>query len=745
MNLFYRRPLLLALSVFILTAAVSSKITGLLSCFCIITSALTTIVLLFLTVAILMKSRFVKVLFNTFICLFFCFTALISSHIFFNKTLAVAESFFGEARIIARIDTCEYKANYTSVYIAKLCKITDNTENFYIELASNGPSELQRGDIVSTVATFYPFSENNYGFNERNTNISNNILAYAEFENAEIIGREERTLKYFFSDMRDSISDRIGNDADSSGMIKALLIGDRSDLESGTALNYRRMGISHILSISGTHFTILLGMIAVILSSMGLGKKSVYFLLIPIALFYMGLTGFSESVCRAGIMAIISYSAFLLGRNKDAYTALFVSVTVILLISPSAVLSISLWLSFTATFAILILNELFDGLKKLFLKLKFFGKFLFAIITSILISTFISIMTLPLVASVFGEISLISPVANILVVPLFTVFMYISPFYILFPCLPLARICDAIYFVINCLTDYICSVDNLLVSLKHSFVVPISVVCMAFMLLLIALPLRHRKLILLPPLVCVMILTVAICTFNYVRYDQTDIVYFTEGESDGIVITSQNKTMCIDISTGASSPAYRAEYIAEQCYSPEIAAYLFTHYHSRHVSMFAKLCSRTHVQTVYLPNTNNADSAAYMHSIADTAEERGIDVIWFNYNEPTSFFGSELTVFEPIYISRSTHPVINLQIASNNYEVLYLGSSFSETNFDYASLADGAEYILFGQHNPVPKKRFYVSTNATAVFGSDKQAQLFDGNNFDTVLSKNGCYEILLH
>ena len=110
-------------------------------------------------------------LFNTFICLFFCFTALTSSHVFFNKTLAVAESFFGEARIIARIDTCEYKANYTSVYIAKLRKVDDNTENFYIELASNGPSELQRGDIISTVATFYPFSENNYGFNERNTNI----------------------------------------------------------------------------------------------------------------------------------------------------------------------------------------------------------------------------------------------------------------------------------------------------------------------------------------------------------------------------------------------------------------------------------------------------------------------------------------------------------------------------------------------------------------------------------------------
>ena len=146
-------------------------------------------------------------------------------------------------------------------------------------------------------------------------------------------------------------------------MLKALLIGDKDDLDAGLKRDFRRLGISHILAISGTHFSVLLGMAAMLLRLLRLNKKQIYVLLLPLALLYMGISGFSPSVCRAGIMAMLSYLAFLLGRTRDACTALFVAVCALIACHPYAVLDVGLWLSFAATFSILILSELFSKVK----------------------------------------------------------------------------------------------------------------------------------------------------------------------------------------------------------------------------------------------------------------------------------------------------------------------------------------------------------------------------------------------
>ena len=429
---------------------------------------------------------------------------------------------------------------------------------------------------------------------------------------------------------------------------------------------------------------------------------------------------------------------------KDAYTALAISVTVILLVAPNNILSVSLWLSFSATFVILLLNELSLNFKEYFSKLKAFGKILFAALTSILITVFISVFTLPIVAATFGEISIISPIANIILVPVFSLFLYAAPFFVIFPNSPISFFCDVLYKFICTVSDYICSTDNLLISVKHSFVLPVSVICLIATVILIALPLKRKTFILLPSVVCIVALTVSISIFNYINFDRTQIIYFAESDNDGFAITSENDTMCIDLSDGTSKPAYRAEYISEKCYSPEIAAFLFTHYHSRHVSMFSKLCSRTRVQSVYLPVTQDDDKAVYMDAIAEIAKDNNIDIIWFTYGAPTQFRDCMLTVFEPEYISRSTHPVVNILISSKDSEIIYLGSSFSETDFNYPSYALDAEYVIFGQHSPIVKKEFSLSTSGEVILGSERLLDFYIGKTPSAVVPQNGEYEILL-
>ena len=334
--------------------------------------------------------------------------------------------------------------------------------------------------------------------------------------------------------------------------------------------------------------------------------------------------------------------------------------------------------------------------------------------------------------------------ANIILVPIFSIFLYAAPLLVIFPNSPIAVFCDLLYKLITTLSEYICSFDNLLISVKHSFVIPISAICLIATVILTAIPLKRKTIILLPSVVCVLTLSFSIIIFNHCNFNNTQIIYFAESNNDGFVITSENDTMCIDISDGTSKPAYRAEYISEECYSPEISAFLFTHYHSRHVSMFSKLCSRTRVQSVYLPITYEDEKSVYMETIAEIANEKGIDLIWFDYGKPTRFRNCELIIFEPEYISRSTHPVINLRISSKENDILYLGSSFSDTEFEYENYSPNTEYLIFGQHSPIVKRAFTAPTNGEVVLGNDKLCELYFGKSASSVIQENGEYEILL-
>ncbi|MBQ5390148.1 MAG: ComEC/Rec2 family competence protein, partial [Clostridia bacterium] len=528
-------------------------------------------------------------------------------------------------------------------------------------------------------------------------------------------------------------------------LVKALLLGETKGLDGMLKQDFRRLGISHILSISGTHFTTLLGMVALLLSMFGLNKRTIYIVLIPLALLYMGLTGFSAAVCRAGLMSILSYWGFLCGRTRDSYTALFVAVTVILLLAPYSVLSIGLWLSFTATFSILIFMDLFSTGRLSAMRASPPGKLLFLLLTHLVITVAVSFFTLPITAACFGEISIAAPFANLLIVPLFELFLYIAPFAAIFSNMGfLTDLTDAIGYHILFLTQRICETDELLLSVNHTFVILIATIGCACTLLLIALPLRRRGWIALPGCLSILCIGISILLYNHVHWKQTNITYFTVGESDGIVVTDQNKTLCIDISNGGSSAAYKAEYIASENHSPELGGYMFTHYHDLHVQQFLKLTNRTNVHTVYLPLSEKADDADKITSISEIAESRNIKVIRFAYGEPVRFADTTIILYAPQDIKRSTHEVIGLKIIAKNQEILYLGSSYYETNFALRDEIKNAAYIFFGQHAPIVKKPFAALTNAFQIYGSATLAAMSDQKRPDIILDKNGQYEIIL-
>lgn len=747
MNLFYKRPLLLALAMFLILSAMASFATQAIRFYSVIVfAALTSAALLWMAVFLIIKKPHTNKISNLFLCFLFCFLACFSSHRFFDEKLLPLEETTAPVQIVAEVRECTYSASYLSVYTVAVKETNGEKADFQASISIDSATDLEVGNVIATEVQFSAFTTDRYGYNERSNNIANGILIGGTFSTYTLLEAESGSFWLFFEELRNTISYRIdnGKTQSASGLLKAFLLGIRDDLEDTVSLDFRRLGISHILSISGTHFTTLLGMVALLLSIFGINKRVAYALLIPLAIFYMALTGFQPAVCRAGIMAMMSYLGLLTGRLRDSYTALFVSVTGILWVQPYMVYSIGLWLSFSATFAILVLLELMNALEKLS-KAAWYTKILYFVFSRLMLTIFISIVTLPITAACFGEISVVSPLGNLLLVPLFELFLYIAPFAVLFAnYTPIAHLTDFVHETIMDIVAYFCQADNLLLSVKQDFVFYIAVVGCIATVILLALPLKRRGFVLLPSGISLVSITVGLCIFFNMQYADTDITYFTAGINDGIVITDQNQSLYIDISTGASDPAYKAAYIAEEHYSAEIAGILFTHYHNNHINMFRKLSSSVHVHAVYLPRTDNENAQNHMYAIEDIALHRNIEIIWFEYDTPIPFESCTVTVFKPEYLSRSSHPVVSLEMRSKNQDILYLGSSFNDADRDLSKNAYNAEYILFGQHHPVAKNPYAVLTNAFTIYGDDDRFALSAEKRAGAILRNDGQYEIAL-
>lgn len=747
MNIFSKRPLLLALFVFTFCACISALISqDLRKILLIVSFNLLVISILTYLVFLITKSQHRNKFLSVTLCFCFAFAAFLSSHTFFDKKLAKIEILSDEQNVIAIIDECTFSAVYSTTYTANVISIDGVKTNFKASISSNPPIYLEEGEMISADMSFSPFTVSDYGYDARRSNISNGIFVSATFENAEILDNDNNfNIVSAFNRLRNKIERRIDKNYDTSApIIKALLIGKTDNIDAMTKSNFSRLGISHILSISGTHFTVLLGMIAILLSVLGLNKRVIYVLLIPIAFFYIGLSGFSFSVCRAGIMALLSYFGFLCGKLRDFYTALFISLTVILLFSPYAVFSISLWLSFTATLTILLIIDLLS----VFLSAQngsLFKKISKYIIVRLLISVSVIFSTLPIVSIYFGYISLIAPLANLIIVPFFELFLYIIPFSVIFATVsPISALTEKFGEWLLFVVEEIASIDGLLIAINHDFVKLISVLGVAATLILVAIPLKKKFIILIPSLLSVLSITASLFFFYDTRLPETHVTYYNTAISDGIVITDTNRTACIDITSGTTSSMYYTQAVVREHYSTKISAYVFTHYRNNHVNAFEKLASRMKISKVYFPNATTENGLKYMNNLIEIAKLHDIEIIMFEYGQPIAFEECEITVLEPQFIKRSSHEVISVYVSTKEDDMLYLGSSFSDSNFDYSNYISDAEYIIFGQHYPKAKNEFELSTNANLIYGSKEIFDLSKPREKVYLLNNGDRYNFLL-
>ena len=189
---------------------------------------------------------------------------------------------------------------------------------------------------------------------------------------------------------------------------KSYLLGMKSGLPEDFTEYLRVVGLTHIVVASGAHLSILVEIARKIFGK--LSRFAGLFFSLLFVLFFMAMVGWTPSIMRAGIMAILTLVTWYVGRKMAPLRMIITVMAVTLLIKPSFLLNIGWLLSFASYAGIMLvgpeLNKFFYGSKKP----GFIG-------STVLTTVAATIMTLPVTLYFFGAVSLISVFANLLILP----------------------------------------------------------------------------------------------------------------------------------------------------------------------------------------------------------------------------------------------------------------------------------------------------------------------------------------
>ena len=209
----------------------------------------------------------------------------------------------------------------------------------------------------------------------------------------------------------------------------AVVLGDRSGLSDQLYSALSRSGLMHASAVSGLHISFLVT-VALFLFR---GKKKAAIALIPFLLFYALMAGGSPSSIRAVIMQAALLAAPFAENESDPPCALALALMILLVQNPFAAASVSLQLSFASVAGILLITgplfRRWTDLAKDARKAHKSGpwELLWAGCTfaaaSVSTSLGAMLFTAPLMALYFGQIALLSPIANILVLWSLTLLM----------------------------------------------------------------------------------------------------------------------------------------------------------------------------------------------------------------------------------------------------------------------------------------------------------------------------------
>ncbi len=625
----------------------------------------------------------------------------------YDLTVEKAHELAGETRTIrfALLETPRDHQGYTSVQaridmkgIPRLkCILYDYDEHIL---------DLSGGDLI-TAEVKLSAADFRYGEHTDRYNAKDVYLTASVKSEPEIVGRRVSAAS-LASATADRISAQVDDVFDfvTAPFIKALIIGDKSDLYDDDALyvSLSRAGLMHVVAVSGMHVSYLIAFLQFLL---GRGKRGAM-LCIPLVWVFVLVSGMSPSAVRAAFMQTVLLCAPLFGRENDSLTSLSAALAFLLLCNPFAAANISLQLSFAAMLGIVLLSERIE--ETLMLP---FGDGRAAEIVRFPVGVLsctagVLVFTLPIMAASFGYVSVLSPLSNLLC-------LWAAPL-----CFVGAFAACALSWVpflgtlletfVSYLVRYILFICRWISSLSFSAVYLPSRVCWIWIVLfylsiaaVFFFNLKPRWKLVIPIATAIggIVLTHATVSLYYSSARGT-VTAIDVGQGQCISIASGDHAIVID----CGSTSY-AEYNAGDCAAAylkscgvdKLDAVVFTHLHADHVNGYERLSNLMEIGKVVIPaDVDNTDSQLW--KILFCAQKHGTEVEFISESMMQKYGDIRLVLFEDETEGNTNERCMAMIASIDSYDVIITGDAPASREKALTQHTDlsGIEAVVVGHH-----------------------------------------------
>jgi competence protein ComEC len=205
-----------------------------------------------------------------------------------------------------------------------------------------------------------------------------------------------------------------------AALANGMLLGIESGIRPELSQAFKDTGTSHVIVISGSNIALLAGLL---LAAFGriLGRRRAAWLVIPALGLYVLLVGAGSAAVRAGIMGTLAVGALVFGRQSTPLVFLAASALFMTVVNPLTLWDIGFQLSLLATLGLILFNAPLQAQVERWLTATFpltHAQRVAAILGDVLVVTVAAqITTLPLMLYYFGRVSLISLLANFMILP----------------------------------------------------------------------------------------------------------------------------------------------------------------------------------------------------------------------------------------------------------------------------------------------------------------------------------------
>lgn len=192
---------------------------------------------------------------------------------------------------------------------------------------------------------------------------------------------------------------------DRAGLLTGVTTGDTDELAADVVEDFRRSGLSHVVAVSGENVVMVLGALAFVTRRVPIRMRAVLALVV-LGLFVL-IVGPQPSVLRAAAMAVVAIAALAYGLRPEPWHALTLALVAVIALRPQILFAAGLHLSAAATAGILLWARPLARR----LPLPSWAAAGLAVTLSA------QLATAPLIAGLFGQLSVTGPIANLIALP----------------------------------------------------------------------------------------------------------------------------------------------------------------------------------------------------------------------------------------------------------------------------------------------------------------------------------------